>query len=921
MAFAGNQVLAQTTLKGQIKDSMLNTGISFASVKAIGQNRTTVTDYDGYFTFKNITLPITLKISYFGFESKSVTIDSIEPNLVIYISQAAKNIKKVVIKGDPISEKQREQPLTVESMGLGAIKATPASNFYEGLGHLKGVDVTTASLGFRVINTRGFNSTSPVRSLQLIDGVDNQSPGLNFSLGNFLGASDLDVLKTEIFAGASTAFFGPNAFNGVINMTTKDPWNFPGFSFMTKVGERGLTEFAIRQAQVFKNKEGANKFAYKVNFYAMRALDWAADNTSPSTSSFDGVNNNGGYDAVNRYGDENLSISDNNFTSTNNRIQYPGLLRFYRTGYWEKDLVNYNTRNLKFNTLLAYKINTTNEIQYQFNFGEGNTVYQGENRFSLRDIRFFQHRVEYKASKGFLRYYKTHEDAGNTYDAVLTALLLQENAKGNTEWSQDYTNYWIQNARPVIRSIPGWPQSFFGNPDALRIADSLLIAYDTLIQRLHGQARELADGKLAANGLPHTTPTADRYVPGTAAFDSMVNVLTSRRSLEEGGSGFYDRSALHHLQGQRTFDVKSYQITAGFSSRLYLPDSRGTIFSDTGGRIIQNFEAGVYGGVERKFAKDKIKVAANFRLDKNQNFRLLFSPAASLIYLRNPKNTWRFSFSSAIRNPTLQDQYLFYNVGRAILLGNIEGIDNLITVESIRDFANTQKPESLEYFSVDPIQPEQVRTLEAGYKGIVLKDKLIVDASYYVSFYTNFIGFKIGVIADIDTSINRVRSAQAFRIAANSEDLVLTTGAAIGLTYSLNELFHINGNYSWNELNRLGSTDPLIPAFNTPRHKFNLGIAGKNIFQKISSRKSLEGISFNINYKWIEGFLFEGSPQFTGEIDTYYLLDAQVTKSWVKKGIDIKIGASNISDNRAYQVYGGPQIGRLAYISLLMEIH
>ena len=31
---------------------------------------------------------------------------------------------------------------------------------------MKGVDLTSASLGFRVINTRGFNSTSPVRTLQ-----------------------------------------------------------------------------------------------------------------------------------------------------------------------------------------------------------------------------------------------------------------------------------------------------------------------------------------------------------------------------------------------------------------------------------------------------------------------------------------------------------------------------------------------------------------------------------------------------------------------------------------------------------------------------------------------------------------------------------------------------------------------------------
>ena len=133
-------------------------------------------------------------------------------------------IGAVTIKQNRLKEKLKESPLTVESMGAQSIRETPASDFYEALGHLKGVDVTSASLGFRIVNTRGFNSTSPVRTLQVIDGVDNQSPGLNFSLGNFLGASELDVINQEIVVGASSAYYGPGAFNGVISMTTKDPF-------------------------------------------------------------------------------------------------------------------------------------------------------------------------------------------------------------------------------------------------------------------------------------------------------------------------------------------------------------------------------------------------------------------------------------------------------------------------------------------------------------------------------------------------------------------------------------------------------------------------------------------------------------------------------------------------------------------------
>jgi outer membrane receptor protein involved in Fe transport len=217
-------------------------------------------------------------------------------------------------------------------MSLSAIKETPAANFYEGLGNLKGVDLTSASLGFKVINTRGFNSTSPVRSLQLIDGVDNQSPGLNFSLGNFLGASELDVESVDLVVGASSAFYGPNAFNGVISMKTKDPFLHKGIALSLKGGERNLVETAFRYADVIKNAAGQDKFAFKVNLFYLRADDWEANNAEESYRDLEqvrpvpyvGEDNPGGYDAVNRYGDEILQSGAYSATSGSEQIRYPG---------------------------------------------------------------------------------------------------------------------------------------------------------------------------------------------------------------------------------------------------------------------------------------------------------------------------------------------------------------------------------------------------------------------------------------------------------------------------------------------------------------------------------------------------------------------------------------------------------------------
>ena len=131
--------------------------------------------------------------------------------------------------------------------------------------------------------------------------------------------------------------------------------------------------------------------------------------------------------------------------------------------------------------------------------------------------------------------------------------------------------------------------------------------------------------------------------------------------------------------------------------------------------------------------------------------------------------------------------------------------------------------------------------------------------------------------------------------------------------------YAITGNYSWNVLNKQDSLDPLIPAFNTPQHKFNIGLNGRDMVIKLGSH-SLRNLGFNINYKWIQGFEFEGSPQFTGFIPTYSLLDAQVNYMSKRINLTVKGGASNILNNMQYQTYGGPYIGRMGYVSLVYEL-
>ena len=916
-------LFSQSKIRGLVKDGSKNDALIGAAVVIKGTSTGVSTDFDGNFELNVPSLPVTLVVSYIGYTSKDVAVSSTKDLLSVFLEEENTTLVEVQVKGQRISEKQKESPLTVEALDLIAIKETPAANFYNGLGNLKGVDLTTASLGFTIINTRGFNSTSPVRSLQIIDGVDNQAPGLNFSLGNFLGSSELDVLKVDLIVGASSAFYGPNAFNGVISMETKNPFYQKGLSAMVKIGERQMFESAIRWADAIKNKKGQDWFAYKLNFFALTANDWQADNTDPVLGTKTGRNNPGRWDKVNTYGDEyNRTFDFSDFKKTD-PLSLLGI--FHRTGYNEKDIVDYHTKNIKANAALHFRTNPSQvdnspELILSSSFGNGTTVYQGDNRFSLKDILFFQNRIEFrKRDKFFLRAYSTNEDAGNSYDPYFTALLMQQKAKSNDTWLGDYSAFWAREIGPRINALEYPKPTLVFDPILGPIlkfdttaANNWINKYQDSLTYWHSLTQNYADKGNT------TTPF---LTPGTAEFKTEFDRIRSMKSNKRdvnSGSRFYDKSALYHIHGEYKITPKwTDQVTVGANLRLYRPNSAGTIFFDTSGTTIKNYEYGIYTGIEKKLLNNKIKLNGSLRMDKNQNFNYLFSPAASVVYQPDKLNFLRFSFSSAIRNPTLTDQYLYLDVGPAILAGNLYGVKDLVSVESFSNYLNKLDRTLLDSFDINPIRPEKVKSFEVGYR-TTLFDKIYMDASYYFSFYNDFIGYQIGITSDFDKTSGLPKNVQPYRFASNSQNQVTTQGFSLGLNYYFAKYYQLSGNYSWNKLNKLSVDDPIIPAFNTPENKFNVGISARDLVINIG-KSSIENIGFSVNYKWIQGFNYEGSPQFTGFVPTYDMVDAQINYKIIKLNTTIKLGASNLFDNKQFQTYGGPRIGRMGYLSLTYD--
>ena len=226
---------AQNTISGTITDAN-NQLIPGANVRVVGTSTVTSAGFDGKFLLKNQEFPVSIEVSMMGYASQTIVISSKEQVVVVALTEESSttSLNEIVVSASRAPERILESPVTIERMGLKDIKNTTAPSFYEGLENLKDVHFNTSSFNFKSVNTRGFATVANTRFLQLVDGMDNSSPALNFALGNLLGVSDIDVASVEILPGASSALYGANAFNGVMFMTSRSPFVKEGISTYLK---------------------------------------------------------------------------------------------------------------------------------------------------------------------------------------------------------------------------------------------------------------------------------------------------------------------------------------------------------------------------------------------------------------------------------------------------------------------------------------------------------------------------------------------------------------------------------------------------------------------------------------------------------------------------------------------------------------
>jgi len=913
LLFCFGLTVAQTTISGTVVDDS-NQPIPSANVVIVGTSIGTVTDFDGNF---NLTTdqkpPFTIQISSVGFTATDQEVTSNKQKLNIVLAEGT-SLDEVVISASRTPERIFESPVTVERFGLKEIKNTASADFYGGLENLKGVDINTNSLTFKSINTRGFATFANTRFMQLVDGMDNSAPALNFPLGNLLGMTETDVQSVELLPGASSALYGANAFNGILFMRSKSPFEHEGISAYVKkgvtnqdsAGENAYTDLGIRMAYKF-----SDKFAAKVNFGYLKGTDWAA------TSEKDKLNrgltrDDHDYDGINVYGDE---------VSTNIRAA-SGLgiipnVEVSRTGYNERELTDYNAESIKADWGLYFRpITDSNfEVAYVGKIGSGNTIYQGANRYNIRNFFLQQHKIEVKNDNYFVRAYVTEDKAGDSYDMVFTGININRAWKSDTQWFQEYI------------------QTFAG----LTLSNPLL----TDAQK-HASSRAVAD--------------TGRYLPGSPQFKNAFNKSINDPDLATG-SKFQDNSKIYHADGNYNFSdkIKFAEIQVGGSMRKYRLNSSGTIYTDFN-EAIDYSEIGFYTQLQKEIELKEnvdLKLTASLRYDKSELFDGFFSPRLSAGFTVNKNHNIRTSFQTGFRNPTTQDLFIGLDVGRAILIGGAEGNgakyvrnygvssegqllnggDATVTLDGSNAYQLAYSQSSVNAYEQSVLngapdesllqqtqsnlaKPEQVTSVEVGYRGKV--KSFILDASVYFNSYKNFLSNEnvvvtyYGQTGDNGISEDAIRNGDynTYQNYTNSEAKVNSFGTSIGANTKILKGFDVGFNYTYAKLDFDKEANPDFRTnFNTPEHKVKASFGKEELFKNFG---------FNMAWRWSDDFFWESSFG-DGAVPAYHTLDAQINYKIPSLKTSLKLGATNMLGDEYFTAFGTGFIGSLYYASITIN--
>ena len=928
MCFLGSYMFAQTTVSGNITDAENGETLIGANILVKGTVKGTITDYDGHFDLEvNQDPPFTLVISLIGYGSQEVEIVQNNQDVTLALDIESFLANEIVVSASRVEESIMQSPVSIEKIGIQQIKASAAPDFYDEINNMKGVIRTQASLTFNTINTRGFATAGNTRFVQLQDGMDNAAPLLNFPTGNIVGISELDIKDVELVPGAASALYGPNAFNGILFMNSKDPWNYQELSAQLKSGftqsqgeSNPLYGFSLRYADDINDK-----FAYKFNVSTFFAEDWKADNYDEHLVSALCPTGNirACFNGTNTYGDETaIPLGDNEAFIT-------------RSGFNEQDLLDNNdAKSIKLDGALHYRISDNLEANASYKWGSGSSVYQGAERYALRDFIQQFAKFELNAANWNLRAYGSFTDDGDSYNLSALGAFVNEGT-------------WQSLTSDDIFGLPaGWAVaaniaysgnlSVFGVPGGdATAAKSFANAggmsiYDDLTRMAFAQAFASSQGLPLAAGVQFVENISGNAAlkAGTPEFEALVEQVRTGL-FQKGGAGFIDNSRLYHAEGNydfsEAFDNK-IGLQVGANVRRYSLFTDGTVFREFNEETGQNERINIneYGGYMQlsKSITDALKLTGSIRYDKNENFDGQFSPRVAAVYSlgEGKKHNFRASWQTGFRNPSTQGQYIFFPASQVLLGGTKSNADitNEIDGSNFNIFEDgVLALDGTTMVNLEYVKPEKLTAFEIGYKSILGSD-LFLDINFYRNQYKDFIS-QLSVLSTKDLVYlgNSYGARGRWFPYTNVPIEFNSNGIDLGFRYRINRDWSVNGNYSYasldfDEAKLVGTSfegSGFDPGFNTPENKIGIGVQAKNV---------IDNLGLGINFRWQDEFFYSSSFG-AGTIPSFQTVDASLSYRVKSLKSLFKLGVTNLLEEEYVTNVGNPTIGRTIVLTITYD--
>ena len=265
-------------ISGTVTDSS-HAALAGTQVSIVGTRLTTVTDGGGHFSIGGVPAgTYDVRVQRIGQRSKVITAVAVaagqESRVDVSLATVPLSLGGMVVSASRRAEKITDAPATITRIDAAAIANTVGNSFAPALKEVKGIDFIQVGVTAVAVNARGFNSAFNNRMLMMEDNRIAVLPENGLPVGAFTTTPKVDLAGIEVLVGPGSALYGPDASNGVLTLSTKDPREYPGTILEAAGGARNFVDVQGRQAGVF----ATGKLGYKLTAEYQQAKDFENKN-------------------------------------------------------------------------------------------------------------------------------------------------------------------------------------------------------------------------------------------------------------------------------------------------------------------------------------------------------------------------------------------------------------------------------------------------------------------------------------------------------------------------------------------------------------------------------------------------------------------------------------------------------------------